>query len=241
MVTVREIREKTMTPAKMEEAKNDLFGFYIGRPISYVISIPFIELGIKANTASLFSLIFTLIGFILMAFFSSTNIKLIGALFFILWNLFDGVDGNIARYTETTSKLGALWDDAVGYTALALMQFAMGISALNGAEQMFPILENESEYLYIVMGGISAISCILPRLIMHKKTIIFGNNAGKGINDKENYSFFKIVVFNFVSPSGFMQILMFLSVLFNLSSVFVIVYFCLELLICIYTYFHLLR
>lgn len=152
----------------------------------------------------------------------------------------DGVDGNIARYTNTTSKLGALWDDAAGYTALALMQFSMGIGVMNTVmdrSNLFVV----PNYFYMVFGGLSAIFCVLERLVMHKKTIIFGIDGGKGFNDKSEFSLLKIIVFNFTSPSGFMLILMFVSILMGLIKLFVVGYFALETLIFIYTFYKLLR
>lgn len=240
MVTVKQIREKTMTQAKVQEAKNDIFGFYIGRPITYLMSIPFIEWGIKPNTVSLLSLIVAFIGFIFVAFFSSPAIKLVGALFFVLWSFLDGVDGNIARYTEQTSKLGALWDDAAGYTALALMHFAMGISVMNATRQVMQF-NQLPDYLFMALGGLSAIFCILERLVMHKKTLIFGVDAGRGFNDKGDFSLAKVIVFNFTSPSGFMLIFMIIALMTGLNNLFVLGYFLLETLIFIYTYYILLH
>lgn len=240
MVTVREIREKTMTPAKIKEAKNDIFGFYIGRPITYAMSIPFIEFGIKPNTVSFLSLIAAFVGFIFVSFWLSPVMKLIGTLFFLLWSFLDGVDGNIARYTGKTSKLGALWDDAAGYTALALMHFSMGVSVVNAPKQMmdFNLLP---DYYFIVFGGLSALFCILERLVMHKKTLIFGSDAGRGLNDKGDFSLAKVMVFNFTSPSGFMLIFMMIAIIMGLNNLFVLGYFFLETLIFIYTYYVLLH
>ena len=42
MITPKDIEEKTMSPAKRAMAHNDYFAFYIGRPISYLLTIPFL-------------------------------------------------------------------------------------------------------------------------------------------------------------------------------------------------------
>ena len=47
MITIKDIEEKSMTPEKRAMAKNDLFAFYIGRPLSYVLSIPFMYMNIS--------------------------------------------------------------------------------------------------------------------------------------------------------------------------------------------------
>ena len=42
MITPKEIEQKTMSPEKRKSAKNDYFAFYIGRPLTYVLTIPFL-------------------------------------------------------------------------------------------------------------------------------------------------------------------------------------------------------
>ena len=39
MVSIKELAQTTMTPEKKASAKNDLFAFYIGRPVSYVLTL----------------------------------------------------------------------------------------------------------------------------------------------------------------------------------------------------------
>ena len=98
MITAKDIEEKTMTPGKKMGAKYDLFAFYVGRPISYVLSVPFVNLHIRPNVISLLSFFPSLIGFALLGFGVSMHTRLVGALFFLLWNFMDGIDGNVARY-----------------------------------------------------------------------------------------------------------------------------------------------
>ena len=57
MITVKEIEEKSMTPEKKAMAKNDMFAFYIGRPLSYVLTIPFLYTNLTPNTISMISII----------------------------------------------------------------------------------------------------------------------------------------------------------------------------------------
>ena len=97
MITPKEIEQKTMSPEKRKSAKNDYFAFYIGRPLSYVLTIPFLYTNISPNAVSLISIIPLVIGFLLMCFGTGKEILVVGWLLFFLWNLLDGVDGNIAR------------------------------------------------------------------------------------------------------------------------------------------------
>ena len=50
MITPRDIENKTMSPQKRKLAKNDYFAFYIGRPLSYILTIPFLYTNISLYT-----------------------------------------------------------------------------------------------------------------------------------------------------------------------------------------------
>lgn len=230
MVTIAELRHKTMTPEKYKNAKNDYFAFYIGRPVSYVLTIPFLALGIKPNTVSLMSLIPSIIGLILLGYTDSYELQVIGGLCFLLWNFLDGVDGNIARYTEKTSKLGVVWDATSGYFAMTLTFCAMGLAAYH----------NTGSVLYENAGFFTAIFCLLARLIMHKKMVVFAENSNE-LNSKENYSPLKILALNITSISGFMQVIMMLTIIFSCIEIFVLVYCMIHFLILILSMCKLLK
>ena len=66
MVTPKMIEKETMNSEKKKTAKNDYFAFYIGRPLSYVLTIPFLYTNITPNTMSIFSVFPLIIGFILI-------------------------------------------------------------------------------------------------------------------------------------------------------------------------------
>lgn len=234
MVTPRQIKEKTMTEEKRRSAKNDLFAFYVGRPISYVLSVPFIELGIKPNTISFLSFFPSIIGFVMLGFSGSRIIQIIGACMFMLWNFMDGIDGNTARYTDQTSDLGTLWDAASGYLAAALLYFSMGLNVMNMPANRWDIL-NLPDYWYVAMAGLTSILVLFSRLVMHKKMVLFSAEAGDELRDKSTYSGFKLLYLNITSPSGFIDIILVASVALNLSRLFVMVYFLIHLLATIYS------
>ena len=108
MIRVKDIREATMTEEKKKVAKKNIFAFYIGRPISYFFTIPFLYLKIKPNLITTFSMIFSLIGFVFSSYSKIAFFPLIGWFFYFLWNIFDGVDGNVARYKKEFSKNSSL-------------------------------------------------------------------------------------------------------------------------------------
>lgn len=239
MVSPVELAKKTMTPEKRKAAKNDLFAFYIGRPISYVLTIPFLAVGMKPNTVSLLSFLPSILGFVLLGFGGTKLLRIVGAFFFILWNFMDGVDGNIARYTNQTSTLGTLWDAASGYFAMMLMYFAVGVSVMNAPKRGLDFL-TIPDYYYVVMAGLTAMFTLFSRLVMHKKMLLFSEKENS-LRDKGAYSLFKIIALNLTSPSGFVQVIMLIAVAINCQREFVLVYFFIQLFATIYSLKNLLR
>ena len=57
MITAKDIEKKTMSEKKKAEAKNSIWGFYVGRPITYFLTIPFLYTNISPNTVTWFSII----------------------------------------------------------------------------------------------------------------------------------------------------------------------------------------
>lgn len=238
MNIVKDMAQKTMTPEKRKQAKNDFFAFYIGRPLSYVLTVPFLKLKIKPNTVSLISIFPSIIGFLLVGFGNTLTIKLIGVLMFFLWNLLDGVDGNIARYTKQFSKTGSLWDATSGYVAMVMTFMAMGTGCYYGECTFLPI----DQVLMVVLGGISAILIIFPRLVMHKRMTSIGNDEKtESVKDKSQYGIIKILALNLISISGFIQVLMLFAVIFKMMDIFTICYFIINLLICVVSVTKLLK
>lgn len=238
MNIVKDLAKKTMTEEKRAQAKNDIFAFYIGRPISYVLTVPFLKIGISPNTVSFLSLFPSIIGFFLIGFGNTMTLKIVGWCMFFLWNLLDGVDGNIARYKKQFSKNGALWDATSGYVAMVLSFFSMGIGCYYGDFTRLAI----SKEIYIILGGLSAILVIFPRLIMHKRISSMGEDKNvKEYKDKSSYGILKVIVLNLISISGFVQVLMLLSIIFKFMDVFTVAYFAINLLICIVSVRKLLK
>ncbi|WP_204246368.1 CDP-alcohol phosphatidyltransferase family protein [Megasphaera sp. An286] len=233
MISIRDIERASMTPEKKEMAKNDYFAFYIGRPLSYILTIPFLYTSLTPNQVSVISIIPLVIGFALSYMAESDSFMYISWCCFFLWNLLDGVDGNMARYRKSFSKMGSVYDAMSGYAAMILSFFAWGIAAAH-----FPgILNNYihlNPELYIILGGISGISVIFPRFIMHKAITTVG--TGESINtvkDKSKYGVIKIIALNLISISGFVQVLMLIAVPLKLYDLFTLSYFILNLLVMV--------
>ena len=90
-----------------------------------------LKIGISANQATLLSLISALFGGFFLIFATNILYMLISALFFILCLVLDRVDGEIARYTKTTSKFGKHFDFMVGTFVHAYILACMTFGAYN--------------------------------------------------------------------------------------------------------------
>lgn len=224
MITIKDIADKSMTPEKRAMAKNDLFAFYIGRPLSYTLTIPFLYTDISPNAISMISVVPAIFGF-LAACLTRTKAGMIAAwLMFFLWNLLDGVDGNVARYRKQFSKLGSVYDAMAGYIASALMFYAAGIMAAHSEGPLVKSGLIGAEAL-IICGGLIAIVDLLPRLVMHKAvTTLMDKDAVKDVMDKADYGIVKTIALNLRSCAGGAQFLLLVAILLNILDLYTVCY-----------------
>lgn len=233
MITAKEIAEKTMSPEKRESAKNDLFAFYVGRPLSYLLTIPFLYTSITPNTVSLLSIVPIAAGFILACVAQSKGVMILAWVMFFLWNLLDGVDGNIARYKKQFSKMGSVYDAMTGYLAAAFTFFAAGIMAAheNGFLISRGILAPEA---LIILGGTAALFNMFPRLMMHKAVTTLKTEApAEDISDKKNFGIVKVIALNLKSCAGGAQVLFLAAILLGILDLFTVAYFAFNTLVMI--------
>ncbi|HET0742095.1 TPA: CDP-alcohol phosphatidyltransferase family protein, partial [Streptococcus pneumoniae] len=200
----KDIERKTMSPAKKAMAKNDYFAFYVGRPLSYLLTVPFVKTNITPNQISYLSIIPLIVGFIIMIFTTDFVVLLLAWFLFFLWNLLDGVDGNLARYREQYSKDGSVVDAMAGYVAMVLTYFGAGIVAAH-------LTDSD---IYIILGALSGISLIFPRLVMHKYiNTVAQDESVSSIKDKSDFNTIKILALNMTSITGIPQVLLLLTIL----------------------------
>jgi len=244
LISTKEIAEKTMTDEKKISAKQNIFAFYIGRPISYVFTIPFLYTHISPNKITIISIIFSLLGFVFTICPTSKWYILIGWLFFFLWNIFDGVDGNVARFKMQFSKNGSLFDATAGYLQVYLSYLAYGVAAYFHVGIITETVNLPLASL-IVFGSLSSFFAIFPRLIMHKKISMQNDKNTDDLQKKESFNFFKVVALNISSPSGFIQVIMLAMAILSIFDIFVfdiftIFYFAFNFLFMLVTVYKLL-
>lgn len=219
MITYKDIELKAMPPEKREQCKDDLFSFYIGRKLTYWMTIPFLYTRLSPNNVTFISIMMLVIGFIINCFANTKGLLLIAWICYFLWSLFDGVDGNMARYRKQFSKLGDIYDTMGGYAAYAFIFLGMGIGAwLNpGRIKLIP-----GTY-YVIIGAVSSISSIFPRLIYQKIKATFRDD--KDVDQVwKNKSLIRKVEMNITSISGGTMLFSFIAITTGLLDMFTIAY-----------------
>lgn len=230
MISYAEVKNVSMTKTKENEAKTSYFAYYIGRPISYLVSIPFLFFKISPNTITVWSIIFSMLGFFFVGVSDDICVRLLGAVSFFAWNILDGVDGNVARYTKMYSRSGDILDTLGGYLTMSFIILAMGMAAQKTSNiTMF------GNYEFIVISSLSVILLLIPRLLMHREIAVNGASEAEGLRDKSKYTLSKIIVLNICDPAGFQWVVMVLALVFKLEYLFTLFYAVLNLIIFIYS------
>ncbi|APE76989.1 hypothetical protein ARA02_06490 [Leuconostoc mesenteroides subsp. jonggajibkimchii] len=224
--------KKTMTPEKKLTAKNDLFAYYVGRPLSYYLTVPFLKLNWSPLSVTILSIFVVVISSILMML-SSWIFVWVGFVGFFIWNLLDGVDGNIARLKKVQSQIGSVWDAMSGYIAMYLFFFSSGVIAYN--------FSYHHSIIWVILGSLSGFFQILPRLIMHKYINSVPSNISIGLSDKKNYGLLKNIALNISSITGFPQPLLLIALILHSASYFVLIYFFINSLLMCFSIFKLFK
>lgn len=237
-MTFNEVYDRVMPEKKRKEERFNIFAHWIGRPISILMTLPLINSKVKPTTVTKWSIAFATVGFALVAFGPNMLIKVLGWLCFLMWNLLDGVDGNLARCTNQCSQMGDLWDTTAGYAAMVFTYFATGIA---GYYDNNAIALCDSHWL-LILGGATAVISIFPRLVMHKKKSSNIDDTGvKALSDKQNFGLKNIIAMNFISPSGFMQVIFLICIVCHFLNIFIVFYFFVNSAIMLLSLYKLLK
>ena len=225
-MTYREARERILTEEKHAEDRQNILVEKVIRPASIYLTLPLIGRGIMPTTVTKISLAASTLGFFLLAFGGSRTIRLLGWLALLTWTVLDHVDGNLARCTDRCSALGDLWDTMAGYAAMVYIYSGAGIAAFHDANvlQLFP------GHWYLILGGMTAVFSIFPRLVMHKKkSSAAADSAVAALSDKSSFGFARKAALNLLSPVGFLIILLGAAVALRGLSLCITVYAVLNL------------
>lgn len=218
--------QSTMTEEKKASAKKDIFAFYVGRPLSYLLTIPFLKLNIRPNTVSIIALLEVVLASFVLGNANTMFGEIIGWILFFLWNLLDGVDGNIARLRKSGTPIGSVYDATSGYAAMFLLYFSTGILASKNSLW---------GSMLIVCGAVSGMAVLFPRLVMHKATneLHGGGTNESSLADKKNFGILKTIALNLTSIAGLVQVLLLFAIIMNQTVLFTFFYMFLNVVVMI--------
>ena len=238
-VTYKEFVEKAMPEEKRTWARKDL-SYYLFRPICNLLSLRCLRWNIAAMSITKFSLLFPLLALIFFACLPNAAGLWSGWVAIFIWNILDGVDGDIARFTDTCSPMGELWDATVGWIAMIVFFIGMGLTAFYHAGNDL-ILSSISPSIYLALGIITAILTMFPRQVMHKKSTIMGKESANAVKSRTNYGWPKVIVLNLNSINGLGALLFAAAYCLHLNGLCTICYFLLNSVICVGTLYKLLK
>lgn len=237
-MTYTEARKKILTEGKHAEDRQNILVEKVIRPISIRLTLPFVGSKMTPTAVTKCSLVASTIGFFLLAFGGNQIIRMIGWIAIILWVVMDHVDGNLARCTKRCTALGDLWDTTAGYAAMVYIYFGAGIAAFHDSN----VLEFCGKHWYLILGGMTAIFSIFPRLVMHKKkSSAVANGAVAMLSDKSSFGFVRKAALNILSPVGFVVVFLAAAILLHGLNLFIAVYFTLNFGMMLIALFRLLK
>lgn len=213
-----------------EKRRNtSLWARIFSRPLSFITAYIFANLGFSANAVSIISLLeaFVACAFIMIG----GKYTLVGIILFLLWDVLDCTDGNIARLTHTSSPVGVFFDAAAGYAAVAFIYLSVGVEAYRTSD-MF----GQNGYVFIIIGAASSILDLLARIVYQKYTVteyVTGNAALNGtvaekLTQGGAYHFALQVMKNLTYSCLFMPLLV-LAYIFNRFDILILFYACYSL------------
>lgn len=180
-VTTRELWEDYRQHEKLAEDRNEIWTYYVARPLSFPLTAVCLRLGVSANQATALSVLVYAAGAFLLAF-GTPGAALLGALLINAWLVLDCIDGNIARYTGTASAFGGFADAVSGYVVLGSVGLCAGLGAF--AEPSQTLLghwlgwQRPDLVFAIVLGALSSLAALWIRLVYQKWHNTFPDAAG---------------------------------------------------------------
>lgn len=234
----KEVYEIAVPKKKREMEKWNLFAANIGRPLSVMMTVPLVNSRIKPITVTFWSVVAALIGALFLTFGNAVCWSVVGLLFFFLWNLLDGVDGNLARCQNACSKRGELWDAFGGYAALVLTYISVSVASYNDVNDVFLF----DKHWILVLGGLTSSLAIFPRLIFQKKLNLgIDENKTNELRDKKNFDIKQIIALNIISATGLMQPIILVCIITHTLSYFILTYFFIHTIITTVSLIKLLK
>lgn len=221
-ITINDI-SSTFPEEKRTVERNNLFGYFVLRRISYYLTWLFIRLGISANEVTGISILIGCFGCILLAFGSYSGM-IAGALILNIWALLEFVDGNVARATNSSSNYGAFIDDLNASIMSILLFTSAGIGAFNHSD-LFAISIDKSVFLFL--GCWASLFYIFPRFIGDAFVKAFSQEQRAFVNELKrdiSMSILSKIRFNIYNITGLIMPILLIAVIFKFLGIFALLF-----------------
>ena len=183
-ITIDDIRSKLPEEKEKLLKVTNPWCHFVVRPISYYPSWLFLRLGISANKVTTIGTIIGVIGCVFLALGSYWEV-IAGAILVNVRFLFDVVDGNIARYSNSCTKYGAYIDVMSSYAMAALIPIAAGIGMFRHPDHYLCSLFHfffgieVDNTIYLVLGVLTSFLYISTFLVSDKLGLTFSITPNK--------------------------------------------------------------
>ena len=141
------------------------------RVFSIYITKIFLILGLKPNFITLFGFLLGIMG----GYMYIKGYFLLGSIFFVIFYIFDNVDGEIARYRKSSSKFGAWLDTVAGHLLYPYFFLALGLG----------IFFQTEIHWYIVLGAVAAIAKLIERSV---PSIPISSDSQQLLKNRDDFS-----------------------------------------------------
>ena len=239
MISRKELHKKTLPEHKKIFVKTDVVSYYLWRPICDYLTILLLDSSVSPTGITILSFYSCILAMIMFVGVPGVKGALLGYFFYWVWNIADGVDGNLARYRDQCTKSGDLWDAVAGYMAMVVFYLGAGVVAAKEASRI-PIVAISPD-IYVLMGAIASICTIFPRLATQKKESVYGKDVVKGLKDRSYFDWKKKIAVNLISINGFAGMMFLISIITRTVNYFITVYFFIMLLFGAFSLYSVMR
>ena len=206
---------KELNRLNLEGKKLTIGDKYIWRPISHLVLVPFIFLGIRnPNIITLISVVSLLIGVWVQEYW---------ILYFMIWAVLDCADGSLARYNKQKRLAygnGELVDAVGGYMFIVTFWY-----------KIFVVYHYDLAILALIMN-------LMARLVFLKYTLTY-NNTSSAIQMTRNNILY--LIYENIEFGSLMLFIFLLAQYTYLTYIFVVSYTMISILLFLYAIFQSFR
>lgn len=214
------------------ENKNYGFIFHLSRYLSFWVTIPFVYLPFTPNQITLLTNILQVSSIFVIAYAEGYN-KLYGILIYFIGDIFDFVDGNIARYKNLNSTKGIFYDQIGHVFNGPLFFIGIGIAAYNNNYDILYLYMTIAMAMFVPLMSYQI--SVSPQYFKNKTNLTSADEfISKKKNNKILYLLKKVVAWFYHFKLEFLFIAILLNkieILALLFTVYFIIRFFLQLYI----------